>query len=67
MTALELAWFKSSHSDPGQNCVEAALLPSAIALRDSKHATGPALFLSPGAWQPFLGWARTGGAATTAR
>ncbi|MEU9557511.1 DUF397 domain-containing protein [Streptomyces fumanus] len=55
MPAAELAWFKSSYSDAGQNCVEAALLPSAIALRDSKQCpAGPALRLSPAAWRPFL-------------
>ncbi|MGP2437372.1 DUF397 domain-containing protein [Streptomyces sp. JW3] len=54
MTTTEPAWFKSSYSDAGQNCVEAALLPSAIAVRDSKHPAGPALHLSPTAWQPFL-------------
>ncbi|MFK0116821.1 DUF397 domain-containing protein [Streptomyces sp. NPDC090994] len=54
MTLSEHAWFKSSYSDPGQNCVEAALLPSAIAVRDSKHSAGPVLRLSPTAWHPFL-------------
>ncbi|MBT2411963.1 DUF397 domain-containing protein [Streptomyces sp. ISL-12] len=54
MTLSEHAWFKSSYSDPGQNCVEAALLPSAIAVRDSKHSAGPVLHLSPTAWHPFL-------------
>ncbi|MCI3269605.1 DUF397 domain-containing protein [Streptomyces cylindrosporus] len=53
-TAPELAWFKSSYSDAGQNCVEAAHFPPAIAVRDSKNPTGPALLLPPTAWIPFL-------------
>ncbi|NUQ97027.1 MAG: DUF397 domain-containing protein [Streptomyces sp.] len=58
-TAPELApaqaWFKSSYSDPGQNCVEAARpTPSAIAVRDSKNPTGPALLLPRAVWTTFL-------------
>ncbi|MEV0483107.1 DUF397 domain-containing protein [Streptomyces sp. NPDC050508] len=58
-TASELApqqaWFKSSYSDPGQNCIEAAhLTPTGIAVRDSKNPTGPALLLPATAWAPFL-------------
>ncbi|MBK3572027.1 DUF397 domain-containing protein [Streptomyces sp. MBT62] len=54
--APESAWFKSSYSDPGQNCIEAArLTPTGIAVRDSKNnPTGPALLLPPTAWAPFL-------------
>ncbi|WP_328413936.1 DUF397 domain-containing protein [Streptomyces violaceus] len=62
LIATELApdesWFKSSYSDPGQNCLEAAhLSPSptpSIAIRDSKTPTGPALLLPPAAWTAFL-------------
>ena len=54
--APEHAWFKSSHSDAGQNCIEAAHLTrtDAIAIRDSKNPTGPALVLPQTAWTPFL-------------
>ncbi|WP_329249842.1 DUF397 domain-containing protein [Streptomyces sp. NBC_01478] len=53
--APESAWFKSSYSDPGQNCIEAAhLTPTAIAVRDSKNPTGPTLLLPATAWVPFL-------------
>ncbi|MEU6380312.1 DUF397 domain-containing protein [Streptomyces sp. NPDC046909] len=53
--APEHAWFKSSYSDgTGNNCVEATRLTPSIAIRDSKHPTGPALLLSPTAWSPFL-------------
>lgn len=54
--APEYSWFKSSYSDPGQNCVEAARLTpaDAMAIRDSKNPTGPALLLPPAAWTPFI-------------
>ncbi|MEV0633604.1 DUF397 domain-containing protein [Streptomyces sp. NPDC050619] len=55
--APDYAWFKSSYSDgTGQNCLEAVHLPQAraIAIRDSKTPTGPALLLPPTAWTPFL-------------
>ncbi|SED54633.1 protein of unknown function [Streptomyces sp. 3213] len=54
--AREHTWFKSSYSDPGQNCIEAArLTPTAIAIRDSKNnPTGPALLLPASAWIPFV-------------
>ncbi|MFJ9242474.1 DUF397 domain-containing protein [Streptomyces sp. NPDC101776] len=53
--APEHAWFKSSYSDAGQNCIEAAhLTPTGIAIRDSKNAAGPTLLLPVTAWAPFL-------------
>ncbi|WP_105975268.1 DUF397 domain-containing protein [Streptomyces geranii] len=50
------AWFKSSYSDAGQNCLEAAPLSPApgIAIRDSKNPTGPALHLTPATWTAFV-------------
>ncbi|MFE2420997.1 DUF397 domain-containing protein [Streptomyces hokutonensis] len=60
--APESAWFKSSYSDAGQNCIEAAhLAPTAIAIRDSKNPTGPALLLPATAWAPFLSHLREPG------
>ncbi|MEV6541578.1 DUF397 domain-containing protein [Streptomyces sp. NPDC051665] len=53
--APEQAWFKSSYSVSGQNCIEAAhLTPTGIAIRDSKNPTGPALLLPTSAWTLFL-------------
>ena len=54
------AWFKSSYSDAGQNCLEAAPLASRIGVRDSKNPTGPALLLPATAWSPFLDHVRCG-------
>ncbi|MEU0899764.1 DUF397 domain-containing protein [Streptomyces massasporeus] len=53
----ELAWFKSSYSSgtDGNSCVEIAIAPHTIHVRDSKHATqGPRLALTPEAWSEFL-------------
>ncbi|MGS2640310.1 DUF397 domain-containing protein [Streptosporangium sp. LJ11] len=58
-TGLDLsgaAWKKSSLSgDSGGNCVEVAgNLPGAVAVRDSKNPTGPALVFTPDEWGAFL-------------
>ncbi|WP_409238802.1 DUF397 domain-containing protein [Streptomyces sp. PA5.6] len=54
----ENAWFKSSYSDPGQNCLEVAALTAppgtGIAVRDSKNPHGPALLLRPSSWSAFV-------------
>ncbi|NNN30915.1 DUF397 domain-containing protein [Streptomyces sp. S3(2020)] len=55
MTNEQLTWFKSSYSGgEGGECLEAALTPATIHLRDSKHPTGPHLTLSPATWSAFL-------------
>ncbi|MGQ0837921.1 DUF397 domain-containing protein [Actinokineospora sp.] len=52
-------WRKSSRSDNAAGCVELAQLPARLAVRDSKHPTGPALLFSPGTLAGFLRSART--------
>jgi hypothetical protein len=54
--ASELAWFKSSHSSgpDGNSCVEIAIAPHTIHVRDSKHTEGPRLVLTPEAWVGFV-------------
>ncbi|MEU5892785.1 DUF397 domain-containing protein [Streptomyces sp. NPDC047461] len=55
MNNEQLTWFKSSYSDgEGGECLEAALTPSSVHLRDSKHPAGPRLTLSPTTWSAFL-------------
>ncbi|MFF4252141.1 DUF397 domain-containing protein [Streptomyces sp. NPDC001663] len=55
MSTSELAWFKSSYSSSGDgDCVEVALTPATIHLRDSKDTQGPELALSPTVWTDFL-------------
>lgn len=57
--ASELAWFKSSYSGgtDGESCVEIAVAPRTIHVRDSKVTEGPRLALSPHAWADFLPYA----------
>ncbi|MFC8663241.1 MULTISPECIES: DUF397 domain-containing protein [Streptomyces] len=51
----ELRWFKSSYSDSGgADCVEVALAPHTIHIRDSKNPGGPDLTVSGEAWAGFL-------------
>lgn len=49
------AWRKSSRSGGnGGNCVEVATnLAGVVAIRDSKHPSGPALTVSPDSWRAF--------------
>ncbi|WP_030179072.1 DUF397 domain-containing protein [Streptomyces violaceorubidus] len=52
-TALE--WFKSTYSgSEGGQCVEVAVEPTAIHIRDSKAPQGH-LTVGPDAWAAFLG------------
>lgn len=57
--ATEPAWFKSSYSSgpDGDSCVEIALAPGTIHVRDSKSTDGPRLALTPMAWTHFLTYA----------
>ncbi|MFE2214673.1 DUF397 domain-containing protein [Streptomyces canus] len=55
MSTDELGWFKSSYSSSGDgDCVEVALTPATIHVRDSKNRQGPHLTLSPTPWADFL-------------
>ena len=57
--ASELAWFKSSYSDgtDGNSCVELALTPGTVHVRDSKDVEGPRLAFVPDAWARFVPYA----------
>ncbi|OQD53269.1 DUF397 domain-containing protein [Streptomyces phaeoluteigriseus] len=57
--ASELVWFKSSYSGgtDGNSCVELALTPGTVHVRDSKNVDGPRLGLTPGAWADFVTYA----------
>lgn len=53
MSAEALQWFKSTYSgDEGGQCVEVAVSPQAIHIRDSKHPA-PTLKVTPTAWTAF--------------
>jgi hypothetical protein len=60
--ASEPAWFKSSYSsgNDGNSCVELALTPGTVHVRDSKHVAGPRLALAPAAWADFVTYASEG-------
>ncbi|MEC3893216.1 DUF397 domain-containing protein [Nocardiopsis sp. LDBS1602] len=49
-----LKFHKSSYSGRGQDCVEVADLPSAAAIRDSKHPENGHLTFSTTEWAAFL-------------
>ncbi|MEU5547575.1 DUF397 domain-containing protein [Streptomyces sioyaensis] len=55
------AWFKSSYSDGGQQCIEVADLRAtsrrSVALRDSKDPEGPALLIAPDQFAAFTHFA----------
>ncbi|WP_433627841.1 DUF397 domain-containing protein [Nocardia sp. CA-120079] len=49
------AWFKSSYSQAGSECVEVAWLSDGgVGVRDSKNPTGPALIFAPAEWDAFM-------------
>ena len=54
MSTTELSWFKSSYSgSDGDNCVEVAMAPGAVHVRDSKDTRIQPLLVSPVAWSAF--------------
>ncbi|MEV7286382.1 DUF397 domain-containing protein [Streptomyces sp. NPDC093252] len=56
MTALH--WYKSSYStNETAACVEVALAPQTIHIRDSKHINGDQLTFPRERWTAFIGYA----------
>ncbi|MFF4491846.1 DUF397 domain-containing protein [Streptomyces sp. NPDC001544] len=55
MRTDELSWFKSSYSgSEGDNCVEIALRPEAVHIRDSKDKEIRPLVVTRSAWAAFM-------------
>ncbi|MFF8595687.1 DUF397 domain-containing protein [Streptomyces sp. NPDC015220] len=53
-TTDQLRWFKSSYSGgEGDNCVEVAVRPGAVHVRDSKDKRIRPLVVAPTAWSAF--------------
>ncbi|MEV0847790.1 DUF397 domain-containing protein [Streptomyces sp. NPDC049954] len=61
-SAMDLAgleWFKSSYSGSNNNdCVEVAVTPGVLHVRDSKDVRRPGLGFAPAAWSAFVSSAR---------
>ncbi|MEV7340838.1 DUF397 domain-containing protein [Streptomyces sp. NPDC093544] len=50
-----IPWRRRSYNNGmGGECLEAAALARAVAVRDSKAPSGPQLMLSTAAWQSFI-------------
>jgi hypothetical protein len=48
------AWRTSSRSNATRDCVEVAVVPGHVGVRDSKDRSGPALMLPPSTWRAFM-------------
>ncbi|MEV5874310.1 DUF397 domain-containing protein [Streptomyces sp. NPDC052101] len=58
MTSTPLNWFKSSYSsNEGPDCVEVAITPVTIHIRDSKDKDGAQLAVGEETWTEFVGFA----------
>ncbi|NSC21794.1 DUF397 domain-containing protein [Streptomyces albus subsp. chlorinus] len=54
MSTTELSWYKSSYSSAdGDNCVEVAMQPETVHIRDTKDTDLHPLTISPTAWAAF--------------
>jgi len=55
MNHTTVTWHKSSRSSGGgNNCVEVAVVPGSVAIRDSKNPRGPVHIISPEAFRDLL-------------
>jgi hypothetical protein len=53
-TCVEVGWRKSSYSANGGDCVEVGWPVEGVAVRDSKHPTGPMLTIPTDEWHRLL-------------
>jgi hypothetical protein len=59
MNTPESHWFKSTYSDSSNpsDCVEVAMTPAVVHVRDSKDTWRPCLALAPTSWADFVAFA----------
>ncbi|MEU2059693.1 DUF397 domain-containing protein [Streptomyces sp. NPDC013455] len=58
MTASKLAWFKSSYSGNDEpDCVEVAIAPATVHIRDSKDKDRAHLVVAGAPWAEFVAFA----------
>ncbi|MFF4093251.1 DUF397 domain-containing protein [Streptomyces sp. NPDC001834] len=51
-------WIKSSYSsNDGPECVEVAVVPGVVRVRDSKDVRGPQIGFRPDSWAEFVAYA----------
>ncbi|MET9088234.1 DUF397 domain-containing protein [Streptomyces sp. NPDC004237] len=56
MTPNALNWFKSTYSsNDGPDCVEIAIAPATVHVRDSKDKDGATLAFADRTWSAFVG------------
>lgn len=56
-------WFKSSYSNPAQDCVEVRFNGRAVQVRDSKNqSTEPVITVAAAQWSHFVSKVTSGGA-----
>ncbi|WP_433343664.1 DUF397 domain-containing protein [Micromonospora sp. CA-111912] len=60
-------WFTSSRSTNNGDCVECAVLPHVMAVRDSKDRSGPTLVFPSGQWSAFIAATTSGTVAPPRR
>jgi Domain of unknown function (DUF397) len=56
----DATWFRSSFSGTHGHCVEIAILPDAVVVRDSKNPNGTTLIFTPDEWEAFVAGAKNG-------
>lgn len=50
----DATWFKSSYSPTQNECVEVAMVPGVVGVRDTKDRDGGTLVFTSAAWTSFL-------------